>query len=101
MDELADCFKIKIAVPAAKREDIFLYVQQNVLSVILLDSELKSLKTGKPPDHTARFFEQHLTLPNNADAEFVSAEYNQGILNICIPKTGNPHDANTHQIMIY
>src|SRR6476619_6798751 len=89
MDESGDCFNIKIAVPASKREDIFLYVEQDILYVIVLDNELKSskkgkrksLKTGKSPGLKTRFFEQHLTLPNNADAEFVSAEYNQGILN--------------------
>jgi HSP20 family protein len=103
MNEGRDCYKIEAMVPYAKRESIFINVEDGVLSIIILHSDIESFGT-----HTALHeFEtgcliQHIQLPQNADIGFVSAEYKEGILRILIPKTRTlVKDQNLSQIVVY
>jgi HSP20 family molecular chaperone IbpA len=53
-------------------------------------------------DEGLDFFERHLRLPGNADAELTIAEYQDGILHLYIPKDGSGTTADTRQrIVVY
>ena len=103
MDEYEDCFKIEMVVAGARREDIFINVNENVLSIVVLHKDCAGYKKNKLQIHEfdTESFERHILLPDDADTEFVSAEYSQGILNLYIPKTLNPSGTHTSQVVVY
>lgn len=102
MDEYQDSFKIDITVPGVKREDIFIQVQDNILSLVVLHKENEEMrKKLQIHEYDADFLERQLVLPKNADTEFISAEYRQGILTLYIPKAEDPSCKNLQQIVIY
>ncbi|MBL0146243.1 MAG: Hsp20/alpha crystallin family protein [Chitinophagaceae bacterium] len=87
LTESNDCFIMEIALPGIKREDIFMSINDNVLSVIVAHQNTGN-RNQKQEMHEFDIenLERHILLPDNADAEFVIAEYKQGILVIHIPK---------------
>lgn len=103
MEELKDCFKIEVLIPGVKREDIFTYIEDNVLSVVVLNNNCEQFNTGKLQIHEfdTGCLQRHILLPDNADAEFTSAEYKEGMLSIYISKTQEPSKTNTQHILIY
>ena len=103
MEELKDCFKIEILIPGVKREDIFTYIENNILSIIVLRKNCDQLKIDKLQIHEfdTECLQRHILLPDNADAEFISAEYKEGMLSIYISKTEEPAKINTQHILIY
>lgn len=102
MDELKDCFKIEVALPGIRREDIFIHMDDNILSIIVLHKNSEVLKEKlQIHEFDTDFLERHLVLPNNADAEFVCAEYRLGMLNIYIPKNDKIPKNITGPIVVY
>jgi len=102
MDESRDCFKIEVQVPGVRREDIFIYAHDNVLSILVLRKDRENLKKKlQIHEFNAGSFERHILLPDDADTEFTSAEYRQGMLILHIPKTYEPSKSNTNQIVVY
>jgi HSP20 family protein len=103
MEELNDCFKIELLIPAVNREDIFAYVENNILSIVVLPNNYDAHNIDKLQMHEfdAECLQRHILLPGNADAEFSSAEFRNGILNIYISKTRKPSKTYTQRILIY
>ena len=103
MEELKDCFKVEILIPGVKRENIFTYIENNILSIIALGKDGKQLKIKKSQINKfdTEYLQRNILLPNNADAEFISAEYKEGVLSIYISKGKNPSNTNTQHILIY
>lgn len=101
--ELDDLLKIELAVPGVKREDFLIHAGGNTLFVYLLrrGDEQHEEGTASPDNVAYEYFERQIILPDNADAEFVSAEYKEDILRLHIPKTNQPQK-NTHtRIVVY
>lgn len=101
--ELADSFKIEIAIPGVKREDILIRADENVLSVYVLHKECPMHDQESIQLHEFNYecFERHIILQDNADAEFVSAEYKEGILLLYVPKTKQPAKNLHTSIVVY
>ena len=102
MDEYEDDYKIEVALPGVRREDIFIHMQENLLTILVLHRDSEELKKKlQIHEFDKDYLERHLILPDNTDTEFVSAEYGQGILMLHIPKTLEPsHNYSTH-IVVY
>ncbi len=102
MNEFRDCYKIEVAVPGVRREDFYITVHDTTLSIVVLHKEAKMInKELQIHEFDTACFERHLLLPENADTGFVSAEYNQGILSLHVPKTYESPKASTSQIVVY
>lgn len=103
MDEFIDCFKIQVMLPGIKQEDIFIYVHDGILSLVVVHQIAEKLQKEILPLHEfdRECLERHILLPQDADAEFASAEYRQGILHIYIPKSELPSKACSKQIVVY
>jgi HSP20 family protein len=103
MDEFKECFTIEVVVPGVKREDIFVYIHDTILSIVVLNTNREEFRSKKLQIHEfdTKSFERHILLPGNADTEFISAEYRQGILSLYIPKTDEPSAPDTKQIIVY
>jgi len=101
--ELADLFKVEVAIPGVKREDFLIHADDNILSVCVMHKE--------PGNHDGEIFQQHefnyecfdrhIILPDNADADFISAEYAAGILYLHVPKTKQPAKNLHNRIVVY
>ena len=102
MDEFKDCFRIEVILPGAQREDIFITVQEYILSIVVLHKNCEELKKKyKIHEFENKCIERHILLPDNADPEFIVAEYRQGVLHLHIPKTNEPSKTNINQIAVY
>lgn len=102
MDELDNCFKIAVAVPGVKREDILIYVHSNILSITIFHKEPAGNKKVLPlHEFDNEYMERHILLPQNVDTELIAGAYNDGLLHFYIPKTNTPSLAHTYPVVVY
>ncbi len=87
--EDADGFALALAAPGYGKEDIEIKIEENVLTI---SSEKKEENTEKEGEKFTRkefkyaAFKRTFTLPDTVDAAKIAANYENGILNISIPK---------------
>ena len=91
--ELIDQYKIEIAAPGFKREQLIVYADTNDLVVCATDK----CNTMQPDN----YFQKHVRLPADADVELAIAEYRNNILKLYIPKAKQPSKSGTTRIIIY
>lgn len=101
--ESGDCYKIEIALPGVDRESFLVYAEKNVLSVYAVQHHQK---IGDPEkfrlhEFSCNCFERHIELPGDADTEFVSAEYKEGVLRIYVPKAPEQSIVQHTRIVVY
>ena len=102
MDEFEDHFQIEAAIPGIKKEDIMINLHNNLLSVTVFHVDKKSIgKRTRIHEFDINYFERNIPLPENADAQLISAEYREGILNLFIPKTEERASHHSHHIAVY
>lgn len=82
-------FVVEMAAPGMKKGDFKINVDNSLLTISSQKQEEQ--KEGEGEKYTRREFAYHaftrsFTLPNSADADKVSASYNDGILTVTIPK---------------
>lgn len=102
MDEFDDCFKIEVAIPGIRKEDIIINLHDNTVSITVFHADRKSVgKRTRIHEFDINYFERHITLPENTDTQLISAEYREGILNLFIPKAEEPATPHPHHIAVY
>ena len=102
IEEFDDCYKMEMNVPGATREDIFIRVSKNVLTVIILQipGKVRDKKDQHRPFYK-RPIVRHIPLPANADTTFASAEYMRGILCLHISKSEGFVTSYSKNIAVY
>ncbi len=102
IDEFEDCYKIIAVIPGVSREDIFIDVRNRLLSITVLHRDDEpGRKKLRIHEFEGKYFERRIILPYDADPVFVSSEYKDGILHICIPKSKNPIISFNSRIVTY
>lgn len=101
--ESGEFYKVEIALPGVDREDFLVYADKNVLSVYVVHHHQK---VGNPEkfrlhEFSCNCFERHIELPIDADTEFVSAEYKEGVLRIYVPKASEQSIVQHTRIVVY
>ncbi len=86
--ENKDAFKVNVAAPGFKKEDFKLEVQNGNL---IISGETKEEKEEKDEKYTRQeysysTFSRSFTLPENVNAEGISAQYADGVLKVTLPK---------------
>jgi len=86
--ESENAFIIELAAPGLKKEDFQINLKKDTLSVW---AEVKKDETQVAKDFTRKEFDyssfaRSFNLPDTADADRITAEYKDGILNIIISK---------------
>jgi len=87
--ETDDAYRIHLDVPGMRKEDIAINLQNNTLTV----SGTRSSERRDEGDEYVRVeramgnFHRTFTLPETVDAESIEATYDNGVLNIHVPKT--------------
>ena len=91
MQEYDQYYKIVAVIPGVCRENIFITIDNEILSVRVLHKDIPSSEGhANLHEFEGKYFERHLVLPPNADAVFISASYKDGLLTIHLPKSPNP-----------
>ncbi|MEH6762960.1 MAG: Hsp20/alpha crystallin family protein [Aequorivita antarctica] len=101
--ETADSFMVEMAVPGLKKSDFQIELDNQVLSI---STELKEEQEHKEENFTRRefgysSFKRSFTLPKSVNDEEINATYNQGILNILLPKKEEAKQKPVRSIKIY
>ncbi len=101
--ELADSFRVRVAIPGVKREHFLVYASGNNLFVCVInkDPELHDGESFQLHEFNYENFNRHIKLPEIADSEFSIAEYKSGILDIYIPKSKQPPKKIFTNIVVY
>lgn len=102
--ELGNTYKIELAIPGVKRENLFLKACGNVLSVSVIHNN-----NGEPYKKKFRLHEfifdsylsRKIVLPDNADPVFISTKYTSGILQLHISKSKHPVKRVITNIAVY
>jgi len=81
-------FGIELAAPGKNKEDFNIEIDHNVLTI---SSENKSEKEKKEEKYTRKefsytSFRRSFTLPDSVNADFINATYENGVLNVVLPK---------------
>lgn len=97
-----DNFRVEVAAPGLKKEDFKLNINNGVLTI---SSEKKQENESKEENYTRKefhysSFSRSFTLPSSIDSDKISASYNDGILNILIPKREETKNNQAKQIAI-
>ncbi len=103
VSEQEDCCKIEVAIPGLQREDFFINIDDNILSIAVLHKKEDLPKEEKFQLHEFNYecFKRHVILPENVETEFVRAEYKEGILVMYLLKTKHPSKSASMQVMVY
>jgi HSP20 family molecular chaperone IbpA len=97
------CIILESALPGFSRENIFISGFENLLSINVLPDH-QDHAGEKPALHEINNEEslhRFILLPGNADPEFGSAGYRNGMLHICIPLSRHPLQQKNFRIMVY
>jgi HSP20 family protein len=86
--ENKDQFRIELAAPGLTREDFKVNVHEDVLTI---SSEKKTEDGEEKENYTRRefgyaSFKRSFNLPETVDSDNIAATYNEGILNVTLPK---------------
>ncbi|HRG68903.1 MAG: Hsp20/alpha crystallin family protein [Saprospiraceae bacterium] len=82
-------FKLELAAPGLNKQDFKIELENNTL---IISADKKQEQTENKDSYFRKEFSYHsfkrmFELPAEADAENIKAQYDNGILNIFIPKT--------------
>lgn len=86
--ETTDAFVVEMAIPGLKKSDLQIELDHDTLSI---STEMKEEKEEKEANYTRRefgysSFKRTFTLPDSVDDNQIDATYQDGILNILLPK---------------
>jgi HSP20 family protein len=96
-------YKVELAAPGLKKDDFKIEVEGNMMS-ISCEQETET-KEPKNDNYTRReynysSFSRTFTLPDDADAEHVTAKYADGVLNLTLPKIEGTQKEKKQQIKV-
>jgi HSP20 family protein len=87
--ENADAYQVEVAAPGFEKGDFKLELNHDLLTISSeksLDNETKEGERFTKREFSYQSFTRSFTLPDTADGERISANYDKGILSISIPK---------------
>ena len=100
--ETDEHFKLELAAPGLTKEDFKINIENDVLSISAEKKNEQSEKTEKYTRKEFSFssFKRSFTLPDFADAEKISAVYENGVMALVIPKKEDAKPKPAREIKI-
>jgi HSP20 family protein len=100
--EEKDKFLVQLAVPGLKKEDFKIELKEKLLSISVEKSIEKEQSETQPTYNLKEFgfasFKRSFTLPETIELEAITAQYEQGVLQLDIPKKDSAK-INTHRLI--
>ena len=86
--ETNEGFRIEMAAPGLEKTDFNITVEKDLLSIATEQKNKEEVKEGKYTRHEFNYtsFKRSFTLPENVDVSGIEATYENGVLNISLPK---------------
>ncbi|MBP1839729.1 Hsp20/alpha crystallin family protein [Formosa algae] len=86
--ETADAFIVEMAVPGLKKSDFHIDLDNQMLSISTKTEQEKEENTAQYTRREFGYssFKRSFSLPESVNADKINAKYNDGILNIVLPK---------------
>jgi HSP20 family protein len=102
--ENKDNYLVEVAAPGLKKEDFNIQMNGNLL-VISSEKEAETKEGGQGDNYRRReynysSFSRSLTLPDHVDSTRINARYNDGILNVTIPKKSGSDQQQAKRIQV-
>lgn len=88
INETADAYQLEVKAPGLKKEDIKINVENGLLTISYekaAESEQKEHKTVRR-EFTYSSFKRNFTVDDKINADAIEAKYEDGILNVMLPK---------------
>jgi len=103
VNRMHDYYRIELSVPGFRKEDLLVQTNGRVLSIEAMDKGMVSIVEphSRPRYFNYRHIKRDIVLPKDADTAFVTAEYNNGILCICLSKTNCRGETWPGRIVVY
>ena len=101
--ENADAFNVEMAVPGFDKKDFKIALDHNVLTISSekkVENETKKGERFTRHEYSYQSFSRSFTLPEAANGDKISAKYDNGILNVEIPKREEAKPKPMRQIAI-
>jgi HSP20 family protein len=100
--ESDDNFKIEVAAPGLEKKDFNLSVEKDQLIIESSKQEEKEIKEEKFTRREFNYtsFKRSFHLPENVDVNKIAGKYENGILNITLPKVEKAKVESTRKIKI-
>ena len=101
--ENADAFNVEMAVPGFDKKDFKIALDHNVLTISSekkVENEVKEGERFTRHEYSYQSFSRSFTLPEAANGDKISAKYDNGILNVEIPKREEAKPKPSRQIAI-
>jgi HSP20 family protein len=101
--ELSNHYLIEMAVPGFSREDFIIHTERRLLSIAAVHKNPSNKKDShyRLLSFNCKCIKHEVSLPYNVDPDFVTAEYINGILQICLFKTKYPGESRHCDIIVY
>ncbi len=93
INETDNAFNLDLSVPGMKRDDFKIDIEDNILTISSEKEEEKKEddKNYRRREFSYSGFSRSFTLPDNIDESNINAKYNNGMLQLTIPKKeGSP-----------
>jgi len=87
--ERADAYEVEVAAPGFDKSDFKLELNHEMLTILSekkTENETKEGEQYTKREFSYQSFSRSFTLPQTADGERISANYENGILRVSIPK---------------
>lgn len=87
--ENADAYKVEVAAPGFDKNDFKLQLDHDLLTISSekkVETEAKEGERFTKREFSYQSFSRSFTLPQTADGDRIEASYENGILNVSIPK---------------
>lgn len=88
--ENKDVYELELAIPGYSKDEVKLEIENNVLTI---SAEFEQNKEETVPYSRREFiktsFERSFTLPRSIDQDKVEAKFENGILNVKLPRKGD------------
>lgn len=102
--EEKDNYKVELAAPGLRKEDFNIDIDGNLLTISCeKETETKEPKKGNGysrREYNYSAFSRSFTLPEFAETNKIVAKYNDGILNLSIPKKPEAQKSMVHKIKV-
>jgi HSP20 family protein len=101
--ETEDKFGVEVAVPGFNKKDFNIELNNNELTISSEKKEENEQKEGERytrREFSYQSFRRTFTLPNSVDGEKISAQYQDGVLHVDIPKREEAKPKPPKQIAI-
>lgn len=101
--ESKDHYQFDISAPGHQKEDFLIHLKKRSVDIVAMKPAKKIDQSLVYHVHEFNYecFEHQFLLPDDVDADTISAEYKSGILSLFLAKTSNPEVESVHRVIVY